>query len=90
MEEENFRERCAEFIVSIAAPLVAAGDETRAGAIKVAVNHLRQSREADNDPTGTLEVENQAPQPSRKVSDAQIREIARELMDAARDAADNI
>lgn len=88
--EEDFHERNAEFIAKMAAGLVAAGDETRTNAIERAADYLRQSREADGDPTGTLGTELDAPQPSRKVSDAQVEKIAEELLDAARDAADDI
>ena len=89
-EEEDFRERNAKSIANIAAERVAAGDDTRSDAIKGAADYLRRSREADADITGTLEVELEAPKPSRKVSAAQVQKIAEELMDAARDAADTL
>jgi len=80
----------AEFIASTAAPLVAAGDHTRVDAIDVAVKYLRDSREADGDVTGTKEVELVFPKPSRPVPADQIKKIKGELMDAARDAADEV
>lgn len=90
MDEENYRERSAEFVAGLAAPLVAAGDYSRADAIKLAVKYLRDSREADGDNTGTLEAELDFPKPSRDVSPAQVQQIKNELMDAARDAVENI
>lgn len=90
MDEENDRERSAEFIASSAAPLVAAGDYSRTDAIELAAKFLSDSREADGDVTGTLEVELDFPKPSRKVSPEQAHQIKGELMDAARDAAEKI
>lgn len=90
IEEENFREKQAEFIAKTAAALVAAGDETRENAIEKATEFLRDSGQADADLTGTLEAELSFPRPSKNAPDAQVREIARELMDAARDAADDL
>jgi hypothetical protein len=80
----------AEFIASTAAALVAAGDYSRIDAIEVVVKYLRDDREADGDVTGTKGVELKFPKPSREVSIDQVRKIKSELMDAARDAADNL
>lgn len=87
---EESSEEDAEFIASLAAPLVAAGDYTRVDAIKLAASYLRDSREADGDVTGVKEVELNFPEPSRQSSPEQIKKIKGELMDAARDAADEM
>jgi hypothetical protein len=79
-----------EFIASKAAELVAAGENSRTDAIKLVVQYLRDDREADGDETGTKGVELKFPKPSREVPIDQVRKIKSELMDAARDAADEI
>ena len=89
--EEDFREKISQEIAKNAAELVAAGDMARAEAIKAATDHQRYMQEAVSDETGTVETlkEAQRPVPSRKVSAHQVKAIAEELIDHAREAADD-
>lgn len=87
--EESYRDSCAERIAEIAAPLVADGME-RGDAIAEAAEYLRNESEAEGDPTGVAEVENEYPSPSKKIPRKQVDAIKAELMDAAREAADNL
>lgn len=90
--EDEWREETARAIAMHAAELVAARDMTREAAITAAVEHQRYRQEAERDPTGTVATldEAQRPQPSRSISERQIRAIADELMEQARDAADSL
>jgi len=90
--EDEHREETARLIAMHAAELVAARDMTRDAAITAAVEHQRYCQEAERDPTGTVATldEAQRPQPSRSVSEKQIRAIADELMEQARDAVDEL
>lgn len=90
--QDDWREEMAVLIAKHAAELVAAKDMTREAAISAAVEHQRYCQEAECDPTGTVATldEAQRPQPSRSVSEKQTRAIADELMEEARDAADEL
>ena len=90
--EDEYREETARLIAMHAAELVAARDMTRDAAITAAAEHQRYCQEAELDPTGTVATldEAQRPQPSRSVSEKQIRAIADELMEQARDAVDSL
>lgn len=90
--EDEYREETARLIAMHAAELVAARDMTRDAAITAAVEHQRYCQEVERDPTGTVATldEAQRPQPSRSVSEKQIRAIADELMEQARDAVDSL
>ena len=87
--EESFREEIAQEIAKIAGELVAAGDMARPEAIKAATDHQRYMQEAVSDGTGTVETlkEAQRPVPSREVPAHQVKAIAEELIDHAREAA---
>ncbi len=91
-QEAGFREKITLEIANIAAELVAAGDMSREKAIEDATKYMRYQQEADRDVTGVIETleEAQRPIPSRPVSSDQVRAIAIELMDAARDAAESL
>lgn len=88
--EEDHREKIAEEIAKNAAELVAAGDMEKDGAIKKATVHQRYMQEDVSDDTGIVETQEEAqrPVPSRKVSAGDVKAIAEDLMDEARDAAD--
>jgi mannose/cellobiose epimerase-like protein (N-acyl-D-glucosamine 2-epimerase family) len=88
--EADDLERCAEFVALTAAARVAAGDASPADAIKEATEYLAKSREADGAPTGTLEVENKFPEPSKKMPVEHVQEVADKLLDAAREAVEDI
>jgi hypothetical protein len=90
LQEEDDHERDALFIAKTAAPYVASRDKTRPEAIKMATDFLRESRLADGDLSGTLDVENTLPKLSSQAPPGQIQRITEELMDAARDAADEL
>jgi len=68
-----------------AAELVAARDMSREAAIAAAVEHQRYCQEAERDPTGTIATleEAQRIQPSREISEKQIKAIAEELMETS-------
>jgi len=89
--EDEYREQIAQEIATNAAELVAARDMTREEAIEVATGHQRHLREADGDITGVIETldEAQRPVPSCQIHENQVKAIARELIDDARDAARN-
>lgn len=87
---EEFHEACAEEIATRAARLVAARDMPRDEAIQTVTEQLRQEREADGDPTGTLATMIRDVSPSKKSPQSQIDAIKNELMDAARDAAETL
>lgn len=87
LEEARHRERLGDVIASRAAYLVAARDMGREEAIEVAKASVVRDQEEDNDPTGTLAVENKYPAPSKMMPEAQVARIKNELMDAAQEAA---
>jgi len=62
----------------------------RPDAIHEVTEALRRSNEADDDVTGVLATMHSAPKPSKASPSAQVAAIARELLDAARDAADTL
>lgn len=90
--EDEWREEMALLIARHAAELVAARDMPREAAISAAIEHQRYCQEAERDSTGTVATldEAQRPQPSRSISEKQIRAIADELMEQARDAVDEL
>lgn len=88
--EADYREDCAQLIAKKAAQLVAARDMGRAEAIQVATEELRQEIEALGDVTGVQEAEIKHLSPSKTAPNNQVSAIASELLDAARDAADNL
>lgn len=90
VEEERHRERLAEVVASRAAYLVAARDMGRPEAIKVATDSVRRDQQEGSDPTGTLAVENEYPAPSKMMPAHQVAAIAAELMDAAREAVEDL
>lgn len=87
--EEDFREEISQAIAENAAELVASGDMSRDEAIKVATKHQRYMQDAACDETGTVETlkEAQRPVPSHKVPEHQVKAIAEQLIDQAREAA---
>lgn len=90
VDEEKYREALALEIATRAARWVAAGDKTRDQAIADAAEELRQEIEAGNDATGTLTAELRDDPASKGASRQQIEAIRLELMDAAREAAENL
>ncbi len=88
--EDEFREKRAHLIAQMAAGLVAAHDMGREEAIQKMAEWLRQEGEAEGDETGTMAIENVFPSPSKKIPHHQIVAIASELLDAAREAADDL
>lgn len=88
--EAKYREDCANLIAENAAGLVAAHDMDRDEAIQKAAEWLRQEGEANGDETGTVAIENAFPTPSKPIPRHQIVAIASELLDAAREAADDL
>ncbi|WP_257739416.1 hypothetical protein [Burkholderia glumae] len=89
-DEEEYRDRVANEIAHQAAALVACGDYTRTGAIRVVTEWHREEAAASGDVTGVRSIENRFPLPSRSAPKAQVDAIAAELLDAARDAADTL
>lgn len=87
---EQYREDCAKVIAKQAAQLVAARDMSRDDAIQAATEWLRRENEAEGDVTGILAIENEHPSPSKVVPSNQIAAIERDLLDAAREAADTL
>jgi len=83
--EDEYREVVAGLIARHAAELVAARDMSREAAIAAAVEHQRYCQEAERDPTGTIATleEAQRIQPSREISEKQIKAIAEELMETS-------
>lgn len=90
LEEEKHREALALQIATRAARWVAAGDKSREQAVADAAEELRQEIEAGNDSTGTLSAELRDDPASKGASRQQIEAIRLQLMDAAREAADNL
>jgi hypothetical protein len=90
MDEEKHREALALEIATRAAKWVAAGDKSRDNAIADAAEELRQEIEAGNDETGTLTAELHDNHASKGASRQQIEAIRLELMDAAREAAEDL
>lgn len=88
--QEEYREQCAEWIAQKAAELVAARDMGRVEAIEMATDLLRQEIDADSDVTGVAAVQVSHLAPSRTAAPAQIAAIKAELMDAAREAAEEL
>lgn len=88
--EDAYREQCAQLIARTAAELVAARDVGREEAIAMATEWLRNEQAADGDPTGVIAAENAAPLPSKARPSAQVAAIAAELLEAARDAVDEM
>ncbi len=88
--EDDYKEECALLIARTAAELVAAGDTGRLDAIERATEWLRNEQAADGDPTGVTAVRNKEPLATKDSPEAQIRAIAAELLDDARDAADSL
>lgn len=86
--EDEYRDKCADWIGANAAGLVAPRDMGRADAIKMAADSLRQEIDADTDVTGVAAVQVDHVEPSRSAPPAQVAAIKAELMDAARDAAE--
>lgn len=89
--QEAFKDALKEQIKQIAAPLVAARDNTQSEAIARAVQYVQYQQQAGDDDTGTIETleEAQFPKPSRKAPQSQINAIAQKLDDAAQNAVDN-
>jgi hypothetical protein len=88
--EGEYREHCAKLIAQSAAQLVAAGDMGRNEAIKAVAEWLRKDREAVGDVTGVATIENVFPSPSKASPGNQVSAIASELLNAVREAADNL
>lgn len=88
--EDDYRENCVKLIAQNAAQLVAAGDMGRIEAIEVVTNWLRLEGEAEGDMTGVAAIENEFPSPSKVMPRSKVAAIAHELLDAAREAADNL
>lgn len=88
--EAQYREDRAVEIAGMAAKLVAAGDMGREDAVNKVAEWFRRDSEAQGDVTGTLEVENVLPLPSKEASPQQVAVIQSALMDLARDASDSI
>ena len=90
MGEEDHREKLAEIIANRAAKVVAAGDMGRPQAITEAKESVRRDQEEDHDVTGVLGVMNTPLTPSKQAPAHQVAQIQSELMDAAREAADDL
>lgn len=88
--QDAYRAHCARLIAQCAAQLVAARDMSRDDAIEAVTEWLRRDVEAEGDPTGVIAVENAFPFPSKVTPPDQVAAIAIELLDAARDASDNL
>lgn len=84
--EDDCREQRAQLIALRAAELVAARNMGRAEAIEQAAAWDRREQAADGDLSGVAAVENTFPVPSKASPTAQVKAIAVELLDAARDA----
>lgn len=89
-QQDLHRERLADVIASRAAYLVAARDMGRQEAIKVAMESVRRDQEEGNDVSGTLGIENEYPAPSKMMPPGQVARIKDELMDLAREAAEDL
>lgn len=87
---DAYKEQCAQLIARTAAELVAARDVGRDEAIAMATEWVRKEQEAEGDPTGVVAAENEFPFASKSSPSAQVAAIAAELLDAARDAADEL
>lgn len=90
--EDECREQNAAEIARIAAELVAADDMSRDMALSKAAKYIEYCIKAERDETGviaTLE-EAQKPQASRAAPNEQVKKIADELMDKAREKASSL
>ncbi len=88
--EEEYRAQRANVIAEVAAGLVAAGDMSRADAIQAAIEWYRKDDAADGDVTGMLASEIKQPVPSRVADPAQITAIKDSLIEAVREATEEL
>ena len=89
--EDEYKNEMAQLIANGAAALVAARDCSREEAIDRVAQYYYYLKEAENDPTKTIEYSDEAqfPHPSKKTpTKKQIEAIALELIELAEDAVD--
>lgn len=87
---DDYVEACVEELATRAAKLIASSDMGRIEAIKAVTEEMRQEMASSDDVTGVLGTMIDATNPSKEISIAQINAIKKEIIQAARGAAETL
>lgn len=88
--EDQYKEECAQLVARVAAEQVASRGCGREEAIEKAIEWLRNEQSAEGDVTGSKGIEIASPAARKSAPGPQVAAIANELLEAARDAVDDL